>query len=93
MFRCFGNYLVKGGYKESSILASCEDEPVIPDPEVHGGIPTQDFSFLLLYTKSLWQAVAEATGSSDPDSEICRLCTHYLRYVFSGLVFFLRAKI
>jgi len=77
--RCFGNYLVKGGYRESSLLVSGGDEPVIPDPEVHGGIPILDFTFLLLYTKSLWVAVAEATGSPDPDREIVNLCKYYLR--------------
>jgi len=76
-----GNYPVKGGYKESTLLASCQDEPVIPEPEVLGGIPIQDFSFLLLYTKSLWHAVAEATGCQDPDSEIAELCRYYFRYI------------
>jgi len=77
--RCFGNYPVKGGYKENPLLGSARDEPVIPEPEVHGGIPVQDSSFLLLYTHSLWHAVAEATGAQDPDAEIAELCKHYFK--------------
>jgi len=76
--RCFGNYPVKGGYKEKALLANSRDEPVIAEPEVYGAIEADQFSFLLLYTRSLWQAVAEATRSPDPDLEIAQLCQHYL---------------
>lgn len=77
--RCLGNYLVKGGYKESNRLTSCRDEPVIPEPEVQGGIPIHDLTFLLLYTKSLWLAVAECSGSRDPDAEIVEMCRQRFR--------------
>jgi TAK1-binding protein 1 len=36
--RCLGNYLVKGGYKEFDELVSARAEPVIAEPEIHGGI-------------------------------------------------------
>jgi TAK1-binding protein 1 len=36
--RCLGNYLVKGGYKEFDELMSAKAEPVIAEPEIHGGI-------------------------------------------------------
>ncbi|XP_021939064.1 TGF-beta-activated kinase 1 and MAP3K7-binding protein 1-like isoform X5 [Zootermopsis nevadensis] len=36
--RCLGNYLVKGGYKEFDELVTARAEPVIAEPEIHGGI-------------------------------------------------------
>ena len=36
--RCLGNYLVKGCYKEFEELMSAKAEPVIAEPEIHGGI-------------------------------------------------------
>jgi len=77
--RCLGNYPVKGGYKENDLLYPSKDEPVISEPEVLGGIAVGEYSFLLLYTRSLWQAVKEATGAEDPDAEIAELCRHYFR--------------
>lgn len=62
------------------MLGCCRDEPVIPEPEVHGGIPVDGFSCLLLYTRSLWQAVLESTGATDPDLVIAQLCRNYFRY-------------
>ena len=46
--RCFGNYLVKGGYKETPQLVSCRDEPVIADPEIQGPITVSDHLRLLV---------------------------------------------
>lgn len=40
--RCLGNYLVKGGYKEIEELSSAVSEPIIAEPEVHGGIPLDE---------------------------------------------------
>nr|CAD7578901.1 unnamed protein product [Timema californicum] len=40
--RCLGNYLVKGGYKEFEELADASTEPVIAEPEIHGGIVLDD---------------------------------------------------
>lgn len=48
-----------------------------------GGIPTHDLDFLLLYTKSLWLAVAECSGSRDPDSVIVEMCREQFRSVHS----------
>ena len=36
--RCVGNYLVKEGYKEYEELSSASEEPIIAEPEIHGGI-------------------------------------------------------
>ena len=78
---------MKGGFKETSILAPAHEEPVIPDPEVHGGFDVQDFSFLLLYTHSLWEAVAQATNCQDPDAKIAELCRHYFKYGLISIIF------
>ena len=52
LFRCFGNYLVKGGYKENTFLSGASKEPVIPEPEVFGAIfLDSDVLILLLYTR------------------------------------------
>ena len=61
--RCIGNYLVKGGYKDFEDLAAACGEPVIAEPEVHGGIPIDEASsFLLLMSDGLYKSLQEATG-------------------------------
>jgi len=78
--RCLGNYLVKGGYKEDTLLGSASNEPVIPEPEVFGAIfLDSDVYILLLYTRSLVSAVIDATSVSDPEAELVQLCRHYFR--------------
>jgi len=72
--RCLGNYPVKGGYKEQPLLSSCRDDPVIPEPEIQGGILVeQHHQFLVLYTKSVATALEE-TGSVDPATDIATIC-------------------
>jgi len=78
--RCFGNYLVKGGYKENTLLSGASKEPIIPEPEVFGAIfLDSDVLILLLFTRSLVSAVIDATSVSDPEEELVQLCKHYLR--------------
>nr|CAD7200052.1 unnamed protein product [Timema douglasi] len=62
--RCLGNYLVKGGYKEFEELADASTEPVIAEPEIHGGIVLDDSCrFLLLMSDGLYKSLQEATGT------------------------------
>lgn len=64
--RCIGNYLVKGGYKDFEELACAIAEPVIAEPEVHGGIALDETcSFLLLMSDGLYKSLQEATGCID----------------------------
>lgn len=64
--RCIGNYLVKGGYKDFEDLLVATAEPVIAEPEVHGGIILDDTcSFLLLMSDGLYKSLQDATGCSD----------------------------
>jgi hypothetical protein len=46
---------------------------------IQGGIPVGDLNFLLLYTKSLWLAVAESSAGLDPDAEIVQMCRQHFR--------------
>ncbi|KAF3423294.1 hypothetical protein E2986_07969 [Frieseomelitta varia] len=61
--RCLGNYLIKGGYREFEELASATAEPVIAEPEIHGGIELDDScKFLLLMSRGLYKSLEEVTG-------------------------------
>lgn len=61
--RCLGNYLVKGGYKEFEELASATTEPIIAEPEIHGGIELDEScKFLLLMSRGLYKSLEEVTG-------------------------------
>ena len=76
--RCFGNYLVKGGYKETPILATCRDDPVIAEPEIQGPIEiTEDLELLVIATKSLCEAV-ESFSEGPAQSELARLLRQHL---------------
>lgn len=77
--RCFGNYQVKGGYKEIASLESCTDDPVIAEPEILGPIPVEDnLEFLVIATKSLCDAVHKCTNQ-EPQKELANLLLHHLQ--------------
>ena len=78
--RCFGNYLVKGGYKESPGLSECREDPVIAEPEIQGPVTvTDNLQMLIITTRSLIQAVR--TFSDDPpQQELCHLLMHHLTH-------------
>ena len=79
--RCFGNYLVKGGYKETQILATCLDDPVIAEPEIQGPIEiTEDLELLVIATKSLCDAVASCYEgeAGTTQAHLARLLRHHL---------------
>lgn len=64
--RCIGNYTVKGGYKEFNKLSDANDEPVIAEPYVSGGIEVDEScKFLLLMSDGLYKSLEQATGSDD----------------------------
>ena len=78
--RCFGNYLVKGGYKETPILATCRDDPVIAEPEIQGPIEiTEDLELLVIATKSLCEAAesfSEGPAQSAPGGRALQQSLH-----------------
>ncbi|KAL0276687.1 UNVERIFIED_CONTAM: hypothetical protein PYX00_004204 [Menopon gallinae] len=79
--RCIGNYLVKGGYKDFEELAGATAEPVIAEPEVHGGIVLDETcSFLLLMSKGLFKSLQEATRNADTvNKEIAQMTVEQFR--------------
>lgn len=77
--RCFGNYLVKGGFRDVDGLESCRDDPVIAEPEIQGPIHLQDnLDLLVITTKSVIDAVTFITGCLDPQRELCELLDCHL---------------
>nr|CAD7260591.1 unnamed protein product [Timema shepardi] len=78
--RCLGNYLVKGGYKEFEELADASTEPVIAEPEIHGGIVLDDSCrFLLLMSDGLYKSLQEATGTDQVNKEIAQMTVEQFR--------------
>ncbi|KAL1490937.1 hypothetical protein ABEB36_011606 [Hypothenemus hampei] len=78
--RCLGNYLIKGGYKEFEDLAMATQEPVISEPDIHGGILLDDSCrFLLLMTAGLYKCVEEAIGSDQVNKYIAQWVVEQFR--------------
>ncbi|XP_063237852.1 TGF-beta-activated kinase 1 and MAP3K7-binding protein 1-like [Bacillus rossius redtenbacheri] len=80
--RCLGNYLVKGGYKEVGELRAATSEPVIAEPEIHGGIQLDDSCrFLLLMSGGLHKSLQEATGrpTAQLNKEIAHMTVEQFR--------------
>ena len=72
--RCLGNYLVKGGYKEIEHLRSAISEPVIADPEIQKGVPVDESTrFLMLLSRGLYTAVAEATDGKQANTQLAQM--------------------
>lgn len=58
--RCIGNYMGKGGYKDSTFLSSATSEPIITVPEIVGPIEINDSTrFLILMSKGLCKTLAD----------------------------------
>ena len=62
-------YISPQGYRERTELQSASREPVIVEPEIHGGIEIDSNArFLILMSDGLYNALAEATGTSTPNA-------------------------
>lgn len=58
--RCIGNYMGKGGYKDSEFLSQSFGEPIIAEPEVIGPISIDESArFLMLLSGGLCQVLTE----------------------------------
>ncbi|XP_012280880.1 TGF-beta-activated kinase 1 and MAP3K7-binding protein 1 [Orussus abietinus] len=78
--RCIGNYLVKGGYREFEELASATAEPIIAEPEIHGGIELDDSCrFLLLMSGGLYKSLQEATGTDQVNRELALIAVEQFK--------------
>lgn len=72
--RCLGNYLVKAGYREHQELQSALGEPVIAEPEIHGGIPLDDSCrFLVLISAGLYKSLEEVIPANDVNKYLAQL--------------------
>ncbi|KAL1138196.1 hypothetical protein AAG570_009888 [Ranatra chinensis] len=78
--RCLGNYLVKGGYKEFEELACATEEPVIAEPEIHGGIQIDESCmFLLLMSSGLYKSLEEVKETEQVNKEIAQMVVSEFR--------------
>lgn len=78
--RCIGNYLVKGGYKEIEELVSALSEPVIAEPEVHGGIPLDESCrFLMLMSDGVYKSLESATRTDQVNIELAQFAVDEFR--------------
>ena len=71
---------MKGGYKEIDLLSKVENEPVLAEPEIHGGFEIQmHHLFLLVYSKPLADCMEAIMGnkekhsSTDVSTELCKI--------------------
>lgn len=64
--RCIGNYMGKGGYKDSEFLSQSFGEPIIAEPEVIGPITIDESArFLMLLSGGLCRALSELYRTED----------------------------
>ncbi|KAJ9592964.1 hypothetical protein L9F63_015334, partial [Diploptera punctata] len=78
--RCLGNYLVKGAYKEFEELVSATTEPVIGEPEIHGGINLDESCrFLLLMSDGLYKSLEEATRTDQVNKDLAQMTVEQSR--------------
>lgn len=62
---------MKGGYREFEELAPASVEPIIAEPEIHGGIELDESCrFLLLMSGGLYKALEEATKTEQVNKEL-----------------------
>ena len=74
--RCLGLHKLKGGYKDVSPFENATDEPVLADPEIHGGIEIEaSFQFLLIFSRSLIDCLTQIVSIDRGDimQELCRI--------------------
>ncbi|GFQ63969.1 TGF-beta-activated kinase 1 and MAP3K7-binding protein 1 [Trichonephila clavata] len=72
--RCIGNYTVKGGYKEFDNLSEAQEEPIIAEPNIVGGIKIDEkCKFLLLMSDGLYKSLEEATGTTNVNAMLVNM--------------------
>lgn len=74
--RCLGLHKLKGGYKDVPPFENAKDEPVLSDPEIHGGIELKaSFQFLLIFSRSLVDCLTQIVSidSGDIMKELCKI--------------------
>ncbi|XP_014676751.1 PREDICTED: TGF-beta-activated kinase 1 and MAP3K7-binding protein 1-like [Priapulus caudatus] len=72
--RSIGDYARKGGYKDFDLLSTAKEEPIIAEPEIHGGIPMDSSCcFLLLMSDGVFNSVIDATGTDQVNADIASM--------------------
>lgn len=85
--RCLGNYLVKGDYKELEDLKMAKQEPVIAEPDIHGGIVLDESCrFLLVMSAGLYKSIEEATGTDQVNKYIAQCVVEQVIQVFTVFI-------
>ncbi|XP_028144062.1 TGF-beta-activated kinase 1 and MAP3K7-binding protein 1-like [Diabrotica virgifera virgifera] len=78
--RCLGNYIIKEGYRDFEDLAMASEEPIIAQPDIHGGIVLDESSrFLLLMSAGLYKSIEEATGTDQVNKYIAQCVVEQFR--------------
>ncbi|XP_064478193.1 TGF-beta-activated kinase 1 and MAP3K7-binding protein 1-like [Ornithodoros turicata] len=78
--RCLGNCSLKGDYKENALLRSAEEEPVIADPEICGGVEIDGSClFLMLMSTGLYQSLEEAGFQDGTNEELAQMTVQEFR--------------
>ncbi|KAJ8942761.1 hypothetical protein NQ314_009972 [Rhamnusium bicolor] len=78
--RCLGNYNVKGGYKDFEDLTMATQEPIIAEPDIHGGITLDESCrFLLLMSAGLYKSIEEATRTDQVNKYIAQCVVEQFR--------------
>lgn len=86
--RCLGNYTVKGGYKDFEDLAMAAQEPIIAEPDIHGGITLDEsHRFLLLMSAGLYKSIEEATGSDQVNKYIAQCVVEQVYFYLERYLF------
>lgn len=80
--RCFGNYLSKAGFKDSTTLSGAREAPVLSEPEIVGPITIDNSCrFLILMSKGLCKTLTDIfeLDSSRINKEIVQMAVEQFR--------------
>ncbi|XP_060527969.1 TGF-beta-activated kinase 1 and MAP3K7-binding protein 1-like [Cylas formicarius] len=78
--RCLGNHTIKEGYRNFEDISMATQEPIIAEPDVHGGIVLDESCrFLILMTAGLYRCVEEAIGTDQVNKYIAQCIVEQFR--------------
>lgn len=88
--RCIGNYMGKGGYKDSELLSQATGEPISSNPEIIGPIVLDDsVRFLLLLSGGLCKVLSQLFSNdlTIVNKELVSICVQQFnrQYTVSGV--------
>lgn len=77
---------MKGDYKELEDLKMATQEPVIAEPDIHGGIVLDESCrFLLVMSAGLYKSIEEATGKDQVNKYIAQCVVEQVCYLLFPL--------